>query len=69
MLVLSRRAGEWIDIGDDTTVRIQAIVGNRVVIGVSAPLNRKILRGELEARSNCGPSIAGDDSQCVAMTR
>ena len=48
MLVLTRKAGEKIVIGEKVTVVINRISGNRVTIGVEAPSDVKILRGELE---------------------
>lgn len=48
MLVLSRKAGERIQIGDNVTVIVQRISGNRVALGIEAPDHVKIIRGELE---------------------
>jgi carbon storage regulator CsrA len=50
MLVLSRRARETIRIGDDITLTIIEIQGNHVRVGIEAPRQHKILRGELEVR-------------------
>ena len=47
MLVLSRKAGEEILIGDNIRVVINRIAGNRVTIGVTAPEEVRIVRGEL----------------------
>ncbi|QEF97563.1 hypothetical protein Mal15_16040 [Stieleria maiorica] len=49
MLVLSRKADQQIKIGDDITLTIVRVEGNRVRIGVSAPRDVRILRGELTA--------------------
>lgn len=48
MLVLSRKAHESIQIGDDVTVEIRRISGNRVTVAIQAPQDVRILRGELE---------------------
>jgi carbon storage regulator len=48
MLVLSRKVGERIHVGDDITVEIRRIAGNRVTIALAAPRDVRILRGELE---------------------
>jgi len=48
MLVLSRKVGEKIVIGDNITITINRIAGNRVTVGVDAPGNVHILRGELQ---------------------
>jgi carbon storage regulator len=47
MLVLSRKVGERIHIGDDVVVTITAIKGNRVQLGIDASHDVSILRGEL----------------------
>lgn len=47
MLVLSRKVDQQIKIGDDITLTVVRVEGNRVRIGVSAPRDVRILRGEL----------------------
>jgi len=47
MLVLSRKHGESIIIGDDVIVTITQISGDRVRVGVDAPRQIPIMRGEL----------------------
>ncbi len=47
MLVLSRKTGERIHIGEDVFVEVRRVAGNRVALAVSAPKNVRILRGEL----------------------
>lgn len=47
MLVLTRRRGEAIYIGDDVTVRVLGVEGGQVRIGVEAPKRLK----STEARS------------------
>jgi carbon storage regulator len=47
MLVLSRKEGERLLIGDDITLVISRIEGNRVSIGIEAPKHVKIMRSEL----------------------
>jgi len=48
MLVLSRKAGQKIHIGDDIVVEIRRVAGNRVTVALEAPRNVRILRGELQ---------------------
>ena len=48
MLVLSRRAGETINIGEGVTVMVIRLEGGKVRLGVEAPENVRILRGELD---------------------
>jgi len=47
MLVLSRKTGESIVIGNDVEVKVVAIEGNRIRIAIDAPREVSILRGEL----------------------
>ena len=48
MLVLSRKAGERIHVGNDITVEVRRVAGNRVTLAIEAPRDVRILRGELE---------------------
>ena len=48
MLILSRRVGERIMIGPAIEVVVQRVSGDRVTLGLAAPRDIKILRGELE---------------------
>jgi carbon storage regulator len=50
MLVLSRKEGERIVIGDQITLVVSKVSGNRVTIGIEAPKDVKITRGELVTR-------------------
>ncbi len=47
MLVLSRITGEDIRIGDDITIRVVSVRGERVRIGVDAPKDVRVHRGEI----------------------
>jgi carbon storage regulator CsrA len=47
MLVLSRKVGDKLVIDGDITVEVVKIQGNRISLGIVAPSNVKILRGEL----------------------
>jgi carbon storage regulator len=48
MLVLSRKVGERIHVGDNIVLEIRRIAGNRVTLALDAPREVRILRGELE---------------------
>ncbi|MEM7474353.1 MAG: carbon storage regulator [Planctomycetota bacterium] len=50
MLVLSRKEGEKLVIGDNVTLVVSKISGNRVTVGIEAPADVKIFRGELAAK-------------------
>jgi carbon storage regulator len=47
MLVLSRKVGDKLVIDGNITVEVVKIQGNRISLGIVAPSNVKILRGEL----------------------
>ncbi len=71
MLVLSRKAGEKLMIGDDVVLTINRISGNRVAIGIEAPKNVRIVRGELEkaqvATSGGSPNTAPMGEATIAV--
>lgn len=48
MLVLSRTTGEAIHIGNDIRVTVLEVIGQRVRLGVQAPRDVGIVRGELK---------------------
>ena len=47
MLVLSRKPGEKVVIGDGITVTVVEVKGNRIRVGIDAPDQVRILRAEL----------------------
>lgn len=49
MLVLTRKAGEAICIGDDIEVRIVAVRGQKVRLAIEAPRDVSVRRSELPA--------------------
>ena len=50
MLVLTRKSEESFRIGDDVKVTVLSIRGNQVQIGISAPPDVRIYRGEVYDR-------------------
>lgn len=50
MLLLSRRVGEEIIIGDDIRVKIIDVKGNQVKLGISAPKDTTVHRIEIYDR-------------------
>lgn len=50
MLILTRRIGETIMIGDDVTVTILGVKGSQIRIGVNAPSDVSVHREEIYRR-------------------
>jgi carbon storage regulator len=50
MLILTRRVGETIMIGDDVAVTILGVKGNQVRVGVNAPKEVSVHREEIFER-------------------
>jgi len=50
MLILTRRVGETVMIGNDVTVTILGVKGNQVRVGINAPKNVAVHREEIYER-------------------
>ena len=58
MLILQRKAGESLVIGEDITVRVVSVDGMRVRLAITAPDNVSILRSELVTAANANRDSA-----------
>lgn len=70
MLVLSRKSGEQIHIGENITVEVRRVAGNRVTLALHAPREVRILRGELkeaaeEFEVDASPNQGGSDTLSI----
>jgi len=60
MLILTRRIGETLKVGNEITVTVMAIKGNQVRIGIQAPKSVDVYREEIFERET---KRKGDDSR------
>ncbi len=65
MLVLTRKHGEKIRIGNDITITVVDIGKARVKLGIEAPAGHRILRSELIVKLES----ASDDDDAPALSR
>ncbi|MCK9503143.1 MAG: carbon storage regulator CsrA [Porticoccaceae bacterium] len=50
MLILTRRVGETLVVGDDVTVTVLGVKGNQIRLGVNAPKDVSVHREEIYQR-------------------
>lgn len=61
MLVLSRKVGESIKIGEHITLSVRRISGNAVRLSISAPVDVRIVRSELlDQQPPSQPALGAD---------
>ena len=58
MLVLSRKQGETICIGDNIRVTVLGLCGNVLKLGIDAPRRVRVLRSELQRSEPPVPAVA-----------
>jgi carbon storage regulator len=66
MLILTRRVGETLMIGDNVTVTVLGVKGNQVRIGINAPKDLPVHREEIYQRIKREESGGGSSGGPVA---
>lgn len=66
MLILTRRVGETLMIGDEITVRVLGVKGNQVRVGVEAPRNVAVHREEIYQRIHTDDQMPEERSRAVS---
>ena len=67
MLVLSRKEGERLTIGENITIVINRVSGNRVTIGIEAPKHVKVVRSELSPQASVSVPMGGEVRETAAI--
>ncbi|WP_019627137.1 carbon storage regulator CsrA [Thioalkalivibrio sp. ALJT] len=61
MLILTRRVGETLMIGEDVSVTVLGVKGNQVRIGINAPQDVAVHREEIFQRIQRESNVADDE--------
>lgn len=67
MLVLSRKPGEKLQIGQDVTITVLEVRGQVLRIGIEAPGNVRILRGELKCWTEPAKAVTQHEPTAPAV--
>ncbi len=67
MLILQRKAGESLTIGEDIEVSVLSVEAGRVRLAIQAPKSVQILRSELKVAAEINREAADDDTSPLAL--
>ena len=62
MLILTRRVGETLMVGDDVSITVLGVKGNQVRIGINAPKEIAVHREEIYQRIKAEQASAASDN-------
>jgi len=70
MLILTRRVGETLKVGDEVSVTILGVRGSQIRIGITAPKGINVCREEIYQKDNASATAASNaaaaDSEAAA---
>ncbi len=69
MLIITRRAGERIMVGDDIVVEVMEIAGNSVRVGITAPRSIPVYREEIYTAVRDENRAAAADSESAELPK
>lgn len=69
MLILTRRIGEPVMIGDEATITVLSVKGNQVRIGINAPKHATVHRNEIYERIKREQQRAAKDGESAQPVR
>lgn len=67
MLILQRKAGESLLIGEDVEVSVLSVDAGRVRLAIQAPKSVQILRSELKVAAEANQEAAGEGASPMAL--
>ena len=67
MLILQRKAGESVMIGDEIEVSVLSVEAGRVRLAIQAPKSVSILRSELKIAAEVNREAAGEEASPLAL--
>ena len=69
MLILTRRVGETVMIGDEVTITVLGVKGNQVRVGINAPKTTPVHREEIYERIKREQQGAAVDQPATAAAQ
>lgn len=67
MLILQRKAGESLLIGEDVEISVISVEAGRVRLAIQAPKEVTILRSELKTAAEVNREAAGEEASPLAL--